>query len=177
MSNRPSRGALTVFITAIVVIAALCAASFIRARQSASGATAARAVQTSPTRAVAVPGPAIQVDAEVYDFGTVNAGDLVNHTFIITNAGDQTLEISDVHTSCGCTTAGDYAHEIEPGRTGALPIQFNSVNKSGPVTKTIRITSNASNQPEVTVTIAGIVRPLTDGSKPVVELDRPGSAN
>src|SRR5690349_7331106 len=51
-------------------------------------------------------GPKAQFAVPVYDFGRVQAGDVVKYTFIFTNTGDQTLEVSHVQPSCGCTTAG-----------------------------------------------------------------------
>src|SRR5689334_22874776 len=82
-------------------------------------------------------GPQIQFDNQVYDFGKVTAGDVVKHTFVFTNTGTQTLELSDVHPSCGCTTAGDWTRKVEPGQTGSIPLQVNTANFNGAVTKTV----------------------------------------
>src|SRR5215510_7123219 len=79
---------------------------------------------SNTTAAVSIPavtgGPQIQFDNQVYDFEKVTAGDVVKHTFIFTNTGNQTLELTDVHPSCGCTTAGDWTRKVEPGQTGLI---------------------------------------------------------
>jgi hypothetical protein len=66
-----------------------------------------------------------------------------------------------VHASCGCTAAGDWTRQVEPGQTGSIPIQFHSGNFSGDVAKTITVTCNDTNQPNVTLQIkANIWRPI-----------------
>lgn len=88
------------------------------------------------------PGAKIQFDLAVYDFGEAKEGELVKHTYIFTNTGGQMLEVSAVRPSCGCTTAGEWTRQVEPGRTGTIPIQFNTAGQHSPVSKTITVTSN-----------------------------------
>jgi hypothetical protein len=101
--------------------------------------------------------PMIDFDNKQYDFAKASAGELVKHVFIVTNSGTGTLDITDVHPSCGCTTAGEWTHHIAPGQTGTIPVQFNSAHYSGNVTKTIEVTSNAKNQPRATLFLRGSV--------------------
>src|SRR5580704_9355879 len=61
------------------------------------------------------PGAKIQFAVPVYDFGKVQAGELVKYSYVFTNSGDQPLEVSNVQPSCGCTTAGDWSHKVMPG--------------------------------------------------------------
>src|SRR5689334_23002868 len=53
------------------------------------------------------PGPKIQFDNAIHDFGKAKSGEPVKYTYYFTNTGDQVLEITHVQPSCGCTTAGD----------------------------------------------------------------------
>ena len=89
------------------------------------------------------PGPKMQFNTEIYAAGTNMVGDPIRYTFVVTNAGDETLVISNVLPSCGCTTVGGpqsvttstpgggtvtltnatWTHEIAPGQTGVIPIQ------------------------------------------------------
>ena len=69
-------------------------------------------------------GPKIQFADIVYDFGKVNSGAPVKHTFVFTNIGTATLQILDVHPGCGCTTAGTWDKQVEPGKTGSIPLEF-----------------------------------------------------
>jgi hypothetical protein len=120
------------------------------------------AVDPAPAPAVvaAIPaasGPKIQFAEPVYDFGKVKSGDPVKHTFVFTNIGTETLILTNVQPSCGCTTAGDWSHQVEPGQTGTVPVQFNSANYNGAVVKTINVTSNDKGQPMVTLQLKGTI--------------------
>lgn len=108
-----------------------------------------------------VPGPKIQFATPVYDFGQVKAGDVVKHEFTFTNTGDQLLVVSDVRPGCGCTTAGTWDREVAPGKSGKIPIQFNSANFGGAVMKPVTVTCNDPTQSMVTLQIKGTV------SKPI----------
>lgn len=57
------------------------------------------------TSVAAVSAPRISVDNAEVDFGIAAEGTFVTHRFVLANVGDETLEISDVLTTCGCTTA------------------------------------------------------------------------
>jgi hypothetical protein len=110
--------------------------------------------QTNPP---SVSGARMTFAAPDYDFGKVDSGTLVKHDFVFTNTGDQVLEVSGVRTSCGCTTAGQWDKQVEPGHTGKIPIQFNSGGYGGQVHKTVYVTCNDSNQPSVTLNLQGTV--------------------
>ncbi|MCD8193567.1 MAG: DUF1573 domain-containing protein [Tannerellaceae bacterium] len=102
----------------------------------------------------------IQITSEqdTYDFGTIlEDGGSVNHTFIISNAGDAPLVITRVTTSCGCTTPAWPREPIEPGKTGEIEVTFNPKGRPGPFRKTISIFSNATDKRRHVLTIKGHV--------------------
>jgi hypothetical protein len=105
--------------------------------------------------------PNIQFAETLYNFGKVKSGEIVSHDFIFTNAGAATLEISDVRPSCGCTTAGTWDKQVEPGKTGIIPLQFNSSAFGGPVTKAATVTCNDPTKSTVVIQLTGTV------SKPI----------
>jgi uncharacterized protein DUF1573 len=127
-------------------------AAVLRADQPATPPASAAA--TAGTNAS---GPKIQFETPVYDFGKVKSGDPVKYTYIFTNIGTEVLEVSHVQPSCGCTTAGDWTHKVEPGQTGTIPVQFNSANFNGPVFKTVAVTSNDKSQPSLGLQLKGTV--------------------
>lgn len=100
-------------------------------------------------------GPKIQFATPVHDFGQIKGGEIVKYTYVFTNTGGATLEVSNVHASCGCTTAGEWTRQVQPGQTGSIPIQFDSGNFSGQVGKSITVTCNDPSQPTVTLEIKG----------------------
>ena len=107
--------------------------------------------------AVAVAAPKIQFAAPIFDFGHVKSGEVISHTFICTNVGDQLLELTDVRPSCGCTTAGSYDRTIEPGKTASIPIRFDSGNYNGTVGKTVIVQCNDPLQTNIVLQIKGTV--------------------
>ena len=121
----------------------------------------ARAEDASPKPgATALPegaGPKIQFAEIVYDFGKVSSGEVVKHSFVFTNVGTAKLEIKDVRPGCGCTTAGTWDKEVEPGKTGSIPLQFNSANFGGTILKQATVTCNDPSQTNVMLQIKGTV--------------------
>ena len=102
-------------------------------------------------------GPRIQFATPIYDFGRVKSGEVVKHTYVFTNAGGAMLQVSNVQVSCGCTTAGEWSRQVEPGKTGNIPIQFNSASFNGQVGKAITVTCNDTNQPAVVLQMKGTI--------------------
>lgn len=103
------------------------------------------------------PAPKIQFSSVAYDFGKVKQGEVIKHDFIFTNVGASTLEITDVKPGCGCTTAGSWDKKVEPGKTGSIPLQFNSSGFGGSVSKSAIVTCNDPSQATLSLTLNGTV--------------------
>jgi len=87
--------------------------------------------------------PRLQViDGVKIDFGALNRGTIAERKVTLKNVGTDTLVISRVDASCGCTGTMVSDQRIKPGGTGTVMITFNSKNFSGPVHKTVTIHSN-----------------------------------
>ncbi len=135
------------------LVAILLSVFSMEADQPTLGGSSLGASQTSADHG----GPRIQFAESIYDFGTADSGATVRHEFVFTNSGNQLLEVTHVRPSCGCTTAGTWDHQVEPGKTGRIPIQFNTRGFGGPVKKTIRVVCNDSAQSNVSLEIKGTV--------------------
>ena len=106
-------------------------------------------------------GPRIQFATTVYDFARARQGDPVKYTYIFTNTGDQLLILTNVQPQCGCTTAGDWTRQVEPGKTGSIPIQFNSAGYNNAVFKQVTVTCNDKRQSILFLQLKGtIYRPF-----------------
>jgi copper(I)-binding protein len=116
--------------------------------------------QAAPPAATNALGPRMTFVTNQYHFGSVISGDRVKCVFIVSNAGDQTLEITRVSPGCHCTTVGDWSksHKIEPGQTGEIPIQFDSGGFNGDVTRNITVTSNDKLRPAQILVLRGTIR-------------------
>ena len=72
-----------------------------------------------------VHGPHLVLSPAEYDLGIVKqSGGLVLRTFDVFNNGSEDVVISDVLTSCSCTTATMDTKLIEPGGHGTLTMLF-----------------------------------------------------
>lgn len=130
-----------------------------------------------PVEATNAIGPKIQFATLTYDFGRVKSGEPVKYTYVFTNTGDQLLVLKGVQTTCGCTTAGEWTREVEPGKTGQIPIQFNSSGYNAPVEKHITVTCNVPNQPMVGLQLKGTVFKQIEINPPFVALTVPADAS
>lgn len=115
-----------------------------------------------------IKGAEISVDKEVHDFGTVKQNDLTECYFTITNTGDESLVLADVKGSCQCTVPEWPKSDIKPGETAKIKVKYNS-NRTGPINKTVTITSNSKENPTLTVRIKGTVETVADSGNPVRE--------
>jgi hypothetical protein len=86
--------------------------------------------------------PKVKLDKEVHDFGTINEGDKVETEFVVTNAGEVDLIISDAKGSCGCTVPEPPKEPIKPGASAPIKVTFNSQGKPGEQKKTVTLTTN-----------------------------------
>lgn len=101
--------------------------------------------------------PKIRFDKPDYDFGEVEAGDEVEHTFVFENAGDDLLSIKEVLTSRGCTGALVIEEEVPPGGTGGIKATFHTKGFQGDVKKGLTVESNDPENGLVHLTIGGKV--------------------
>jgi hypothetical protein len=113
-------------------------------------------------------GPRIEFASRVFDFGKISAGESVRHDFVFTNTGRALLEITDVRAGCGCTTAGTWDRQVKPGQTGVIPLQFNSANFNGKVTKSATVTCNDPGKSNVVLEITGTIWKPIDVTPPMV---------
>ncbi|MBU6331447.1 MAG: DUF1573 domain-containing protein [Bacteroidetes bacterium] len=94
--------------------------------------------------------------SEAHDFGTITEGDKATHAFEFTNTGSETLIISNVSASCGCTTPEWTREPVKPGEKGTIKAVYNSAGRPGMFTKQVTVTSNAGTGTQV-LTIKGNV--------------------
>lgn len=105
--------------------------------------------------------PVITFKTTEYDFGKINEGDgRVSTIFEFKNEGMEPLVLSNVRASCGCTTPTWTKTPVEPGQTGSITVTYNPNGRPGRFSKTVTITSNASNS-TTKVYIKGEVIPKT----------------
>jgi hypothetical protein len=151
-------------VTFLMAVSTLGGIASCLGQTKSSSSSSASAVVTG----AASSGPKIQFAETTFDFGKVDSGQVVKHEFVFTNTGSATLEIKDVRPGCGCTTAGTWDKTVEPGKTGIIPLQFNSTGFGGTVAKSATVTCNNPAQSNVVLQFKGTVWKALDVSPSMV---------
>lgn len=99
----------------------------------------------------------IKVDNGTYDSGSIPQGKKMEHTFIITNDGDEPLTINGISPSCGCTAVTTSAFTILPGQQGQIKTTFDTANFFGNYHKTVTVTTNDPKSPSSVLNIEGTI--------------------
>jgi len=97
----------------------------------------------------------LEFDKLEIDLGNVIQGDKVFTKFLFTNRSNNTIKIISVKPTCGCTIADDYTHEVKPGDTGYIAVEFDSTSRSGEVYKTITVFTNSEKNDQYKLVITG----------------------
>jgi len=108
--------------------------------------------------------PKIQiVGGETHDWGKVKAKDSPLKAIVkLKNVGNELLKITDVHPGCGCTKTAELdKKDLKPGEIASTEISLNFGAASGPLTKSVAITSNDPSNPSITLLLkADIIRDI-----------------
>ena len=82
------------------------------------------------------------------DYGKIAQNADGMRVFKFTNTGDAPIVITDAKGSCGCTVPTYSKNVIQPGETGEINVKY-ATNRIGAFTKTVTLTSNASETSKV----------------------------
>jgi hypothetical protein len=101
--------------------------------------------------------PVLGVDDPEFKFGTINQGEKVEHTYVLTNSGKSDLHIRKVSASCGCTAVQPEKTVIAPGEAVNIKTVFNSAGKVGNQNKTVTIITNDPKKSKMILWVKGEV--------------------
>jgi hypothetical protein len=73
-----------------------------------------------------------------YNFGSIPQGAPVSIQFVLTNTGNKVMAITNVGTSCGCTTPVWDTKPILPGKTTTITVGYNAAS-TGSFSKNITV--------------------------------------
>jgi hypothetical protein len=99
--------------------------------------------------------PIFKFETEVVNYGDIARNSDGKRIFKFTNVGKSPLIITNVKGSCGCTVPTSPKEPIMPGQVGEIEVKY-ATNRIGPFSKTVTITSNATEANKV-ITIKGKV--------------------
>lgn len=102
--------------------------------------------------------PKIELSETSFDFGSIYQGEEVVRTIVLRNAGDDTLVIQKVKSSCGCTAGTPKKLQLAPGETTDFTITFRSAGMHARVKKHVYIDTNDPALPRATIDFEGEVK-------------------
>jgi len=97
-------------------------------------------------------------DTRSHDFGNVPIGPTLNHSFTIKNTTNETLQIYNVHVSCGCTSASAQKSVIAPGETGTIYAAMDTRRFTGAKSVTIFVDFSAPRRETVNLVVSAYGR-------------------
>ncbi len=84
----------------------------------------------------------IKFDETDFDFGSLAKGAKVTHNYWFSNEGKDTLIVTKVKPTCGCTSTKKEQIVVPPGGRSSIDVIFDSGRFNGRVTKGIRVECN-----------------------------------
>ncbi|MEA1873415.1 MAG: DUF1573 domain-containing protein [Bacteroidota bacterium] len=104
-------------------------------------------------------GATISWDKTSHDFKTFKEeSGKQTATFTFKNTGSENLVITNVRSSCGCTSPDWTKTPVKPGKEGYVKATYNPKNRPGKFNKSVTVTTNA-NPPTTILRITGNVTP------------------
>jgi Protein of unknown function (DUF1573) len=104
-------------------------------------------VKPADAQQVAAPAPVLETLAmkeSEFNFGKIPQGKPVTHVFEISNSGKDSLRITNVQASCGCTTPEwEKDKVLAPGGTSKITVGYNAAAE-GTFNKPVTITYNGT---------------------------------
>lgn len=120
--------------------------------------------------------PHAQIDEKKFNFGHISVTQTVNHDFLIINSGNNPLTISDIMTSCHCTTAilkvagqadspefnmnhSNWSEDIPVGAGATLTVKYdpNVMPVSGEVSRVVTFSTNDPQNKQIQLEITANV--------------------
>jgi len=131
----------------LIVVLAISVSGFTAAAQTAANTAS---VQQEPAKTAIIDNVLTLKETE-YDFGKIPQGKPVTHIFDVVNNGSDSLHISNVQASCGCTTPEWDREKVQaPGEKTKITVGYNAASE-GPFTKQITITYNGAQTKLITI--------------------------
>lgn len=87
------------------------------------------------------------------DLGVTLEGEDATTTLLLRNASDESIYISRVETSCGCTTAEPDSRILAPGAFTQLRVRIDTRGKIGRVEKSVTVTDDKGHQAQAMLSL------------------------
>jgi hypothetical protein len=120
----------------------VASASFAQVKEAKAESLKTIEAPTASVNATPIPKQSlIKWDKEIHDFGDIDKGKPVTYDFSFTNTTNETILITAVKPSCGCTAANYTKTPIKPGEKGMVSARFDAASP-GAFQKSVTILTN-----------------------------------
>jgi len=102
--------------------------------------------------------PVARVDQTEHDFGRVDPHATLSHSFRLTNAGGDPLEVAIRETSCKCTVGDLEQSLLLPGETTDVTLTWNTGYQADDYVQTAVLTTNDPLRKTIELSVRGTVR-------------------
>jgi hypothetical protein len=99
--------------------------------------------------------PKLVFDETIHDFGSMESGAKVSHSFTFTNNGKSQLVIRSVKAGCGCTATTPGQTQLQPGESSKIDVTFNTKGRRGTQNMRVTVVSNDPENPEIYLQLRG----------------------
>ncbi len=115
--------------------------------------------------------PRVVVDQTEYDFGTMDYRDTGQHDFIFRNVGDGPLRLKVASSTCRCTIGALETEVVAPGGTAKVTLVWHADDEmTGPYRQSATILTNDPAQPQVQLSVSGLITAAVFASPAGVQL-------
>ena len=119
--------------------------------------------------------PRAKVDAEDYDFGTVEREHYATHTFRVTNSGEGPLVLKTGGTTCmKCTISKIPKEPILPGESAGVEVQYHASIDAPQFRQSATILTNDPLAPRLVFTVSGKISASYSVRPPELVFSRSG---
>jgi len=94
---------------------------------------------------------------KVFDFGVVDEGKLVKHSFVFENRGSRNLQIKNVKAGCGCTSTESEKFILPPGEHSKIDVSYKARPVQHREVLKVWVISNDPKKPVSELTMTGKV--------------------
>ena len=101
--------------------------------------------------------PRARFEARTHDFGHVEQGSVVRHSFRFRNQGDAALNVVGMRNACDCTAAVAGPETVPAGGEGAVEVTFDTAALHGAQRRTVTVYTNDPTQRVLILTLRGEV--------------------
>jgi hypothetical protein len=146
--------------------------AFFFVSQGASAQTATAKKPAAAPAAVAAPAQeapknmtpsGITWKEDTYNFGDIEKGKPASHEFTFKNTTKQTVLITNVKASCGCTATNYTKTPVKPGESATVTATFNAASP-GSFSKNVTVTTNDSDVNKVLTIKGKVLAPATEAA-------------